>query len=202
MLLAPYRDQNDLVHHEKEVSMMKRIGIGILVFGFVLAMGTAAQAVPELGVGTGTFDCTGATEYYECFSGASGSGHSFIIGPSQAPITVWADATAFGTGSSGADIWLIGDSSFAGDVTFHVTGGSDYDFDPLSVGTFGSYETPYYGVSIGAINELETWSSVNISGLWPQNGGNHTYMLSGMLEYPGTVTPGNWLFVVAAVESW
>ena len=180
--------------------MMKRIGIGILVFGFVLAMGTAAQAVPELGVGTGTFACGGATEYYECFSGASGSGHGFIIGSSPAPGTVWADADAFGTGTSGADIWLIGDSSFSGSVTFAV-GATNYNFSSLgNVGTFGSYATPYYGVNLGGIDENPGWVQVNVPGLWPNNGGNDTYMLSGSLTYPGTVTPGNWLFVVAAVD--
>jgi hypothetical protein len=172
--------------------MMKRIGIGILVFVFVLAMGTAAQATPELGVGVGPFDCTGATQYYECFGGASGSGESFIIGPSPEEIIVWADADAFG---SDVDIWLIGDSSFAGAVTF-----DGIPFASLGdIGTFGSYSDPYYGVNLSFAGDTG-WTATNIPGLFPNNGGNDFYRYEGLLVYPGTVTPGNWLFAVAAVD--
>jgi hypothetical protein len=175
---------------------MKRIGIGILVFGFVLAMGTAAQAVPELGVGAGSFDCTGATAYYECFSNhsASGSGESFSITDGES-VHLWVDIDHY---DSSYNIFLIGDSSFSSGFTYSA-GGDTYNSAPLSVGSFDGYTTPYFGVDITDFYN----DAVPIApGVFPHNPANDFQILSGTIAFnEALVTEGNWLFVVAAAGS-
>ncbi len=180
----------------KRIGRKERFFIGMLVFGFVLALGTAAQAVPELGVGTGTFDCTGASAYYECFSNnsASGSGESFSLSSGDG-VHLWVDKAAYGTTS----IWLIGDSSFSSGFTY-TAGGNTYTSAALgNVGSFDGYTTPYYGVKI-----TDYWNdAVPIApGVFPHNAANDFYLLSGTITFNGAqVTPGNWLFIVAATGS-
>jgi len=173
--------------------MTKRIGIGILVFGFVLAIGTAAQAVPELGVGTGTFDCTGAGAYYECFSGnsASGSGESFSL-TDGGEVHLWVDIDGYDSSHS---IWLIGDSSFSSGFSY-TAGGTTYNSAAINYGSFDGYTTPYYGVKI---TDFYSDATPIPAGVFPHNAANDFYILSGTIAYDDTqVTAGNWLFIVAA----
>lgn len=183
----------------KKFGIKEKFLVGMLSFVCVLGLSTIAQATPELGVGTGTFDCTGASEYWECFSGnsASGSGESFAIPPSGTTdgVTLWADVEH--NGVNDYSIWLIGDSSFSGGFTFTV-GGTTYTSAALGeVGQFDGYVTPYYGVEIGPVDTSDGWILQNISGTFPDNGGHTFYTLTGTFTYSGDIED-NWLFIVAA----
>src|SRR4030042_1207310 len=164
--------------------MMKRIGIGILVFGFVLIMGTAAQAVPSLGVGTGTFGCTGASAYYECFSGnsASGSGESFGLPASGTTngITLWSNIT-------GINLYLVAESSL-GTISFST--GSSAGATATQID--GYTGTPYQQWSLGTTSGWTQFTSGPFV-----TGQDPFYYLQGTLTYSGTNVAGDWLFLVA-----
>jgi hypothetical protein len=189
------------LHSQKEVSVVKRIGmkeklfIGILVFACVSLMGAAAQATPTLGVGTGTFSCPpGATQYWQCFSGnsASGSGHAFVLPPSGTTdgITLW-------SADLGVDIYLVGDASIGSfSFTFDTTtlnsgsvtvGGQDQQID-------GYTDTPYQAINLGPVDS--NWFAITSSLFNPQP----FYGLTGTLTYSGTNVVGDWVFLVADIN--
>ena len=167
--------------------MLKRIGIGILVFGFVLAMGTAAQAVPSLGVGTGTFNCSGASAYYECFSGnsASGSGESFALPASGTVngITLWSNIT-------NVNLWLVAEASIG--LTGFTTGAGPVQTTAIQID--GYTDTPYKAWSLG---NTSSWTQF-LSGPFV-TGQDPFYYKQGTLTYSGsgTAVAGHWVFLVA-----
>ena len=166
---------------------MKRIGIGMLVFGFVLAMGTAAQAVPSLGVGTGTFNCSGASAYYECFSGnsASGSGESFALPASGTTngITLWSNIT-------GVNLYLVAEASI-GLTGFSPTGSLA---GATATQIDGYTDTPYQAWLLG---NTGSWTQFT-SGPFV-TGQDPFYYLQGTLTYTGSASAvaGHWVFLVA-----
>ena len=168
---------------------MKRIGIGILVFGFVLAMGTAAQAVPSLGVGTGTFNCTGASAYYECFSGnsASGSGESFALPASGTAngITLWSNIT-------GVNLYLVAEASIGltGFSTGSLAGATATQID-------GYTDTPYQAWLLGNTSSWTQFTSGPFA-----TGQDPFYYLQGTLTYTGSASAvaGHWVFLVADIN--
>lgn len=166
--------------------MVKRIGIGILMFVFVLFMGTAAQAVPSLGVGTGTFNCTGATAYYECFSGnsASGSGESFALPASGTVngITLWSNIL-------NVNLYLVAEDSIG--LTSFSTGGP---LTSSSIQIDGYTNTPYDVWFLGTAN---SWTNFPVGS--PFDTGQDTFKyLQGTLVYSGgSAATGHWVFLVA-----
>ena len=171
----------------KRIGMKERFLIGMVALALVAFLGTGAQATPSLGVGTGTFDCTGATQYWECFSGnsASGSGESFALPASGTVngITLWSNIT-------GADIWLVGDSSigsfsFAGLNSIALTDTGQID---------GYTELPYQGINLGVVDA--DWFAITADVFNPQP----FYGLTGTLTYSGTDVVGDWVFIVADIN--
>jgi hypothetical protein len=167
--------------------MMKRIGIGILVFAFALTMGAAAQAVPSLGVGTGTFDCSGASAYYECFSGnsASGSGESFALPASGETngITLWSNIT-------GVNLWLVAEASIG--LTGFTTGAGPAQSTAIQID--GYTDTPYLAWSLGTTSGWTQFTSGPFV-----TGQDPFYYLQGTLTYSGSGADvaGHWVFLVA-----
>jgi hypothetical protein len=178
--------------------MLKRIGIGILVFGFVLVMGTSAQAVPSLGVGTGTVNCSGATEYWQCFSlnSASGSGESFSIpAGGSGQVTAWSNI-------AGVNIWLVAESSL-GNITFTFTptGGAPVTLNPDPAATFGNLTgyngSPYQAIDLGQIG-VTGWANAPAG---PFVTGQDPFRFkTGTLTYTGGNITGDWLFLVASAN--
>lgn len=168
--------------------MMKRMGIAILIFGFVFFMGTAAQAVPSLGVG-GELQTCGA-DYWTCFAGnsASGSGESFSLPASGGDITIWSNIT-------GANIWLLAEPSL-GTISFGSYGSSSMVYVGGGDGKLASYQTPYQGINLGQVNG--GWSSFPAGSPFDTGQDPFKY-LAGALTYTGTDVSGDWLFVVADI---
>jgi hypothetical protein len=170
--------------------MMRRIGIVILVFGFVLVMSTAAQAVPSLGVGTGTVNCSGATEYWQCFSlnSASGSGESFWIPASGQSdgVTAWSNIT-------GANIWLVAEASL-GTITF--TGGANGQTLSTTGQLTGYQGTNYYALNLGQVGGTG-WNAAPAGPF--VTGQDPFYFKTGTLTYTGPNITGDWLFLVADI---
>ena len=162
--------------------MVKRIGIGILVFGFALFMGTSAQAIPELGVG-GSFNPSCSGEYWTCFSNNLG-GHGFYLQP-DGQITIW-------SGISGANIWLMAEPSF-GVITLSGYGSSSMVTVGGGDGKLESYQTPYQGINLGPNT---AWSTA-----WPSGSPfpSDYKFLQGTLSWTGSDVTGDWLFVVADI---
>jgi hypothetical protein len=176
--------------------MVKRIGIGMLVIGFVLAIGTAAQAVPSLGVGTGTVNCSGAAEYWQCFSlnSASGSGESFVIPASGETngVTPWSNI-------AGVNIWLVAESSL-GNITFTPTGGATLNPDPTA--TFGNLTgyngSPFQAINLGQIGSAG-WTAAPAGPF--VTGEDPFWFKTGTLTYTGGNITGDWLFLVASANN-
>jgi hypothetical protein len=146
-----------------------------LVFG-----STTVQAVPSLGVGTGSFDCAGAGEYWECFGGNLG-GHAFALPASGGSVTPFTNIT-------GSDIWLlaepsIGTFTFNGEASGAVT----------TNGAFASYDTPYQGLNLGQVDG--SWTTIDSSLYNPKT----FYMMPGTFTYTGADVEGDWLFLVADI---
>lgn len=171
--------------------MMKRIGIGILIFGFVLAMGTTAQAVPYLGVG-GEIQACGA-DYWTCFVGnsASGSGESFALVSSGGTMTVWADQDRV----NGDDIWLVAEASLLGLISFdgETPDAFTLDGDKLS----GYQGTPYSAINLGPVTG-SGWDSFSDG----EFSTGDFYVREGILLYNAGDSPaGDWLFAVSSANS-
>lgn len=197
--MGRYFESNDDVSNPnfgKEVRtmrhMLKKEGFlfGVLIFVFVLGLGTSAQAVPDLGVGTGyigTAGCGAALNYWECFSGnsASGSGESFALPASgtASGVTVWSSIAA-------TNIWLLGDPSIG---TFSFAGQ-----DSIAVAAVNnqivSYVGPFQGINLGVIDG--SWSPLPQP---PFSGSDPFYGLTGTLTYSGTNVVGDWMFLVADI---
>jgi len=167
--------------------MVKRMGIAILIFGFVFFMGTAAQAVPSLGVG-GALQTCGA-DYWTCFEGnsASGSGESFWLPSSGGDITVWSSI-------QGVDIWLVAESSIG------LQGFDSLSPSAITVGGNGKLtgyqETPYTAINLGDVS----------GGGWvPFSDGEFAsgtfFVWEDTLTYNGSNPAGEWLFLVASDDS-
>lgn len=152
--------------------------IGSFIAAVFACASTIVQAVPSLGVGTGTFDCTGAAEYYDCFSGSLG-GHGFALPASGGTVTPFTDIT-------GADIWLLAEPSI-GTFTFN---GSPSSVVSTS-GSIASYDSPYRGINLGTVNG--DWTEISSDVFNPGT----FYMLPGTITYTGTDVAGDWLFLVA-----
>ncbi len=161
----------------------ERFLIGLLVMALMLGLGAAAYAVPSLGVGTGDFNCTGATEYWDCFSGNLG-GHGFAL-----PASGVTDGITPFTNIGGANIWLLAEPGI--DPVSFAAGGTTYLFDTVfSPGVaFGSYQTPYEGANLGEVDG--DWSALPS----PFNPATF-YGLPGTLDYSGDAA-GKWVFLVA-----
>jgi hypothetical protein len=184
----------------KEVSMMKRIGIGILIFGFALFIGTAAQAQPYLGVGGGTYipGCVG--DYTTCFTGGySSGGEGFNLGSSPATITVWADKDRVDS----LDIWLVGESSLGTLQNFDGVTTDGGVSIPAQLDGYTGF--PYTALFLDDVDTGAGWTPFLT--LFPADTGsefaNHDiYFWSGVLQYSaGASPPGDWLFLVASADS-
>jgi len=176
----------------KRRMITERFLLGMLVFVFVLALGTAAQATPSLGVGTGTVDCTGATFYWQCFSGnsASGSGESFVL-PSSGTVggvTVWSNIY-------GTDMWLLADPSI-GDFSFKIGGTTLNSVSVALTEPVDGYVGPFKGINLGQIDGTFTWFDLPNPFAPPAPGFQG---LTGTLTYAGTDVTGDWLFLVADI---
>lgn len=173
--------------------MVKRIGIGILMFLVVVFMGTAAQAVPSLGVGTGTFDCSGATAYYQCFSGnsASGSGESFMLPASGTSngITLWSNIL-------GVNLYLVAEQSIG--LTGFSTQGSITPFSISGIQVDGYTDTPYNVWFLGTAN---SWASFPDGSPFDTGQDDFRYR-QGTLTYSGTGSAlvNHWVFLYADVD--
>lgn len=175
-----------------QVFKKKAILYGILVFVFILGLSPAAQAVPSLGVGTGTVNCTGATSYWQCFSGnsASGSGESFAI-PSSGTVggvTVWSNIY-------GTNTWLLAEPAI-GDFSFTIGGTTLNSISVAAIDPVSSYMSPFQGINLGQIDGTFTWfelpnpfEPIGFQGL------------TGTLTYSGTNVVGSWLFLVADIKN-
>jgi hypothetical protein len=168
--------------------MVKRIGIGIIVFGLMLVMGIPAQAVPELGVG-GELQTCGA-DYWTCFAGnsASGSGESFALPASGGNITLWSNIT-------GADIWLVAESSL-GTITFD--GGANSSQITVNGQIDGYSGLPYQGINLGPVT-VGPWAPFP-AGTPFDTGQNQFYYYTGAITYTGLDVTGDWLFLVADIN--
>lgn len=162
--------------------MLKKFVTGLCFMAVLVFGSTVAHAVPSLGVGTGTFECTGATEYWECFSGNL-DGHAFALPASGAT-----DGISPFTNITDSNIWLLAEPSI-GSFTFNGVS----SFTVLTAGAFASYDTPYQGVNLGQVDS--DWTEITSSLFNPAP----FYMLPGTLTYTGTDVEGDWLFLVADI---
>jgi hypothetical protein len=171
----------------KEVIILRTFITAFCIIVALMFGSTAVQAVPSLGVGTGTFDCAGASEYWECFSGNLG-GHGFALPDSGGTVTPFTRIT-------GADIWLLAEPSI-GSFTFTTLAGTVYNSDDVLVGgkgAFSSYDTSYEGVNLQEVGG--NWTEIASSLYNPDT----FYMLPGTFTYSGTDVEGDWLFLVADI---
>lgn len=161
--------------------MLRKFITGLCVLAVLIFASSVVQAVPSLGVGTGTFNCNGASEYWECFSGNLDE-HGFAL-----PASGVTDGISPFTNITGYDIWLLAEPSIG---SFNFNG---QDSGPVSTdGAFASYDTPYQGINLGQVDTNLGWQEISNSLF---NNGTF-YMLPGTLTYAGDVT-GDWLFLVA-----
>lgn len=158
----------------------------------LLVLSPVAQAVPSLGVATGSYvgdaACASASSYIDCFTGpyVSGSGEGFEVGPSGSDFLVFSNIT-------GADIWLL---------TTSDTGSPQIDGSSMNLVTLISgdhwdgYDTvPYYGVNLGPVDS--SWQTLPNP---PFNPDAPFYLLSVTLTYTGSLPEGQYFFAVADID--
>jgi hypothetical protein len=159
---------------------MKKFVTALCIMAALALGSTAALAVPSLGVGTGTFDCTGASEYWQCFSGNLG-GEAFALPASGGTVSPFTNITD-------SDIWLLAEPSI-GSFTFNGAASASV----VTEGAFASYDTPYQGLNLGHVDG--DWTDIDSSLFNPGT----FYMLPGTLTYTGTDVTDDWLFLVADI---
>jgi hypothetical protein len=170
--------------------MNKRMLIGLIVVALLVIGSTAAQAVPSLGVATGSYigdaACALEASYIDCFTGpyVSGSGEGFVIGPSGSDLFIFSNIT-------GADIWLMTTSDVES-ANSPMVDGNALSLVTLTDGTqFDGYiPTPYYGIDLGPISTSNALPN-------PPYAPPTFYYEAVTLTYTGTIGADQYFFAVA-----
>lgn len=172
--------------------LFKKLIIGSFAFAIVACASVVVQALPELGVATGSYRgdsaCAAMASYMDCFTGPyiTGANEGFAIGSSGSDLLVF-------TNTLKTDIWLLttGDVDAANDP--HING---YDLNKITLTAgnrfYGYSPTTYYGWDLGPVNTF-TWTKVPSPLCSPGN----FYFLDVNLTYTGTMEPGRYFFAVA-----
>ena len=177
---------------ERKFMLFKKLIIGSFAFAIVACASAAVQAVPELGVATGSYigdsACAAKASYIDCFTGPyiTGANEGFAIGPSGSDLIVFTKILR-------SDIWLLTTSDVEAANDPHING-HDLNEVTLTAGNHfdGYYPNHYYGWDLGPVNK-STWTELPSSPFSPRT----FYSLDVNLIYTGTMEPGQYFFAVA-----
>ncbi len=170
--------------------MNRKFFIGVIAVAVLLIGAAIAQAVPSLGVATGTYigdsACSSQASYIDCFTGpyVSGANEGFVIGPSGSNLIVFSNITD-------ADIWLLTTSDVESANNPSINGNS-LSLVTLTQGSqFDGYiPTPYYGIDLGPMSTANPLPD-------PPFAPPTFYYELETLTYSGTILPGQYFFAVA-----